>query len=645
MPPNKKSKARQTGLRPREAIWTTLPLSDDLKRCSPEQIILQFGEPVLTIDVGRLCFRRRDFAGRRRKKACMVDPETLSSERIELVRRLIEIAEVMQVKGMRPLTVRQNLVSFSGLVDWVDESHREDLLTEKGARDAVVGYFGYLNGSVASQTLAPGTAAGYQTGILAICRKLFPGSEWYADLELQTKSAPTNAGTIPPSELIQGRQLLLDRTLFTSFSAVALDFPAFPIAVPVPEYLHEPENVLWVFPVAPFFATIIEREKQAKLKRQQRVIDFAAGKIRDKAELLEKFGHRYKARTAVYNAKQRLKSANANRRHRSRLTLGLVAARAFLDMFCATTGMNWSDAVRLPWTGEYTVGAVRQHFRTIKHRAGGKEIEYDIEAIFLPHFKRYLKLREYLLSGVEWPYLFFMGEFKWFGKIKPRLYGHNSSTLLHFQIRLDPTLKPIGNKGWRAAATNHSVDTYGPEVTATRFQKSMRVVQRHYASGTPTQTIIELGGYFEQQEVALRDSRKGRGCQESAVGDCAQPGSPNSIVERPAVVPDCGEPAGCLFCDKYFLVPDERDVRKLFSFRFVINMTKSLSANVSHWSSVHGPILQRIERNIAAISNRSDAHKTLVERVKHEVETLGKLDEYWRSKLQMLNFLSGGALW
>jgi hypothetical protein len=499
---------------------------------------------------------------------------------------------------------------------------------------------------VSGGTLSPATAAGYQMGILTICKKMFPASDWYTGFVLYSKKAPENAGSLPPSELLQGRQLLLDRTIFDSFSAVALDFPAFPVSVPVPEYLREPGNVLWLFPTARLFASTNEREQLAHSKRQQHVIDYAAGKIRSKAEVLEKFARRGKAEAAILSAKGELERANASPRHRSRVKLGLIAARAFLDMFCATTGMNWSDAVRLPWTGEYTVGAVRQHFRTIKHRAAGKVIEYDIEAIFLPHFKRYLKLREHLLNGAEWPYMFFMADCNESGEIKPRLYGHNSSTLLHFQMRLDPTLTPIGNTGWRAAATNHSVDIYGPELTATRFQNSVDVLRRHYASGTPTKAIVELGGYFERlEEVVLRDSRKGRGYKENSVGDCAKPGSPNSSVERPAILPDCDEPAGCLYCDKYFLVADEKDVRKLVSFRFVINMTKSLSANDSHWSSVHGPILERIERNIAAISNASEAHKAMVERVKHEVEVLGKLDGYWRSKLQMLNFLSDGALW
>jgi hypothetical protein len=35
----------------------------------------------------------------------------------------------------------------------------------------------------------------------------------------------------------------------------------------------------------------------------------------------------------------------------------------------------------------------------------------------------------------------------------------------------------------------------------------------------------------------------------------------------------------------------------------------------------------------------------MVEKVLHEVEVLGKLDEFWLGKLTMLNFLSGDALW
>src|SRR4030066_186875 len=88
----------------------------------------------------------------------------------------------------------------------------------------------------------------------------------------------------------------------------------------------------------------------------------------------------------------------------------------------------------------------------------------------------------------------------------------------------------------------------------------------------------------------------------------------------PPIAPDCHQSEGCLFCDKYVVHADERDVRKLISCRTCIYRTAHLSTSDEYFQSLFGEVLRRIEIILVTSGGKSEDHRTQVERVRVEVE-------------------------
>src|SRR6185369_5914934 len=168
---------------------------------------------------------------------------------------------------------------------------------------------------------------------------------------------------------------------------------------------------------------------------------------------------------------------------------------------------------------------------------------------------------------------------------------------------------------------------------AISLQNSDETVRASYAAGSPVTQAEELSAFFQQLEkaaVLARGTVVDHGV-EIAVGDCASYGNPHQVKSAP-VQSDCKAPEGCLFCDKYKVHADEKDVRKLLSCRYCIQQTAHMVASEEHFQILFAPILTRIASLIEDIDQREPG---LASRIEQEVER-GELDPYWSSKLEML---------
>lgn len=105
----------------------------------------------------------------------------------------------------------------------------------------------------------------------------------------------------------------------------------------------------------------------------------------------------------------KLLDINNNNYSDKRFKLGSNALKAFYILFLSNTGMNDKTAATLEWSNDFNIEKERHKFRNIKYRAGNKPVEFQIQSKFLKDFKKYLLLRDYLLNGKEFEYLFFTG--------------------------------------------------------------------------------------------------------------------------------------------------------------------------------------------------------------------------------------------
>ena len=150
---------------------------------------------------------------------------------------------------------------------------------------------------------------------------------------------------------------------------------------------------------------------------------------------------------------------NEDKRHFNRLRAASTAAMAFLFLFVANTGMNTAPVLSLPWSQALAEsvarpGAERQGFRSVKYRAGGATVSFEVGIAFMPKLKKYLKLRAYLLEGSPGcDTLFFTSLLSGTNghKFLPVSEGSVKSIFKTLVKRFDPQLEYVSPKKWRAS--------------------------------------------------------------------------------------------------------------------------------------------------------------------------------------------------
>jgi hypothetical protein len=350
-------------------------------------------------------------------------------------------------------------------------------------------------------------------------------------------------------------------------------------------------------------------------------------------------GHRkWSAKQAIQCAQRALLIANADSNCGRRRQLAFLAHNAFVLLFLANVGMNMANIQQLSWGDSYAVGAERQGFRSIKWRAGGLNVSFEIQFEFLPKFKRYLELRKYLLGSTAHNRLF-LG-YRWGDGGRTILDSVHGNMLvgLYKSLRLiDENLPKVMSRKWRAGKSDWLLRGTDISTTADMLQTSEATVKKHYAAGSPTTATIELSNFFEQvADVASKNAVLAKGeivfnVKEGPVGKCIQFDTPKRVGSHAPVEPDCKNPEGCFFCDKHRVSPDEIDTRKLISCRYCIQKISS-SKEIELFFA---PILFQIQEILDEISRR-DGNDGMVERILHSVEDDGDLAPFWAEKLGLL---------
>lgn len=618
-----------------------LPLRKDTVIIRPESAILRFPNGKST-DFGALCFLRREATpkylheSRRQSEGRRVELNSFSADRAKQVKDLIiHISDDLAHSGRRVETVRDYTTRFVAFMFWADSNGYHDVLNcAEIARRVIQDYARNLRERVMTNTISINGAARQQNTVYGMLSRFLEVDNLTRGINLLRKNPATTVITAPPNQDSQSRVLALCESIFDGLASFALNAKPYPYALDVPEFLNYPRNTIWIFPTTSWFMP-----KYMLLKgmiKWSLGFNYNEGRVSTANELQAIGGHfsnKQNIHNAINKAKRQLLKANSDKNHIQRRHLGMIALNTFILLFLAQTGINWAQLVSIELASEYEISAKHQAFRTIKWRAGGKIVSFELPVSFMPRFKKFLDLRKYVLGENFCDSLFFTLGANGNGlPVKIRSSGPNN---IHQTLRrIDPDLPAIMPRQWRAAKSDWLIRNTDPSTTALILQNSEKTVLAHYAAGSETSQLEELSGFFNKlSETVLNSGQIIEGGTSSAVGYCSSYGAPNKTVEQPPVQLNCKGPEGCLFCEKFKVHTDEKDTRKLISCRYCLRQTAHLAGSHEDFTTTLAPIFKKIEDILAEISRRDEG---LVLRVSKEVEEDGELDPYWARKLEML---------
>jgi hypothetical protein len=627
----------------------SLPLIKNADISHPESLVLRITSQS-AVDIGAICYQVRGSMGSAGKQGCvgrskverLVNLISIDLSRGAVVRDLIKyLSERLEIKAVRPLTITWLAKHIIRFVDWTDKSGLPFPLRDVfSARNTIEQYVSYLREQVRLGILSNNSAANCQMGLIGFFQDFLPGADSITHgLNLLNFQKYNTKHTEPPSETDQAHVLVLARSLFEGLADLVLHNRPYPYALAIPENLGAKDNLMWVFPSRRWCMPPHQLKNREKMNGYKHwAYDYENGRVADVAEIqdhyvinLAKVRKAAPAESSIRNAKAKIAAANSNSQHGYRRNAAMTAHNAFLILFFAHTGMNMATVQQLEWENkEIAISAERQGFRTIKYRAKGRAVSFEIQPVFLPLFKKFLQIRDFLLNGQNFEFLFLAS-----GNHVKKLTPLNPTTLkscVEVLQRIDPAMPSIMSKQWRAGKSDWLLRHTDPATAAIVLQNSECTVLKAYAAGSASSHLDEMSSFFfKLEETVLAKGVEIEGGLDSALGVCNSYGQPQAVGPSPTRV-DCENLEGCLFCKHFRVHADEVDIRKLVSCRYFLQQTARLVKSEEYFLSVFSPILNRIDVLLTEIERRSDG---LVERIKIEVSE-GELDPYWSGKFEML---------
>jgi hypothetical protein len=624
----------------RPTVIYNLHLPEDAVFLRPESVILRF-ENRRTVDIGAICYLQRESGLARNQasegkcKGSKVDLDSFSQKRSKLVPAIIKhISDELMFSGKRPETVRDSVARFLAFMNWVDINGLHNALDSvEIARGVIQSYVRYLRERVLTNSISINGAARQQSAVASFIGRFLAVDNLTRDIRLLRVNQATKEITHPPSESAQARILTLCETLFDGLTTFLLANKPYPLALNVPSYLKYPMDIVWVFPTTQW---CIPRKKllAGKIYYGQGY-NFYEGRLSTLEEILatDRYADDSKGANGVFKrTKLQLHEANADIRHSQRKRLGLNALKTFFVLFLAQTGMSLAQVFSLPWSDQYEVSNTLQNFRTIKYRADSKVIFFELPLSFMPRFREYLELRRFILGAQTCDYLFFSMGLNGTGlpsKLENLEVGH----IYNMLRRLDPDIKDIKSRQWRAAKSDWLLRNTDPSTTALVLQNTEKTVLAHYAAGSETVQIEEVGSFLNKvSEMVIDKGQVVEGGVDRAVGYCSSYGAPKIVNGPTPIQPDCKVLEGCFFCEKYRVHADETDARKLISCRYFLQQTIQFAGS----DEVRTKLIYVIEKVEKTLSELSLKDKDLVIRITKEVHDDGEFDPYWARKLEML---------
>lgn len=330
---------------------------------------------------------------------------------------------------------------------------------------------------------------------------------------------------------------------------------------------------------------------------------------------------------------------------------------AALMSFIGASGANLQVALGASLDKfDYGLSEKNTRMAGVKSRAGGKTVYPEFAAKYLNIWKKWLDIREMWLashgssSDAAFPYLG-MGEV-----IKPLPSSLTDVTkpaasmfMRHYSV------KWITARNWRGFKSKLLGKASNNDVFAAAQMQghSVKTAITNYANRNLADAAKEISVALNAVYVSAIARCRNKAHIPISIVETTYPdqvtviGVCQSETELAPVIadgftlfapqPDCSIKETCLFCDKYAAHADEKDVRKLLSFSFLVN---ELSKTIPHaeWARRWPPYLHRVNEILEQMKSAQPGVVAIIDKITEEIE-YGELDEFWLDYYETLTHL------
>lgn len=603
--------------------YSATEIDDVIDKINPARCLLTLNDDV-SIALFKLCH----FAG-------SVEGQLLTN-RSETVREIIRSVAVAFYTGTQsPYTLKGIGNCFIGMVAWTDTNTQFDALADgESYRNALKAYIDHFNARFSRGECKEHTVATATANCMLVGTWSFDLTNQYM-LEhvkrVKRSTNPSMTSTEPPESSSIKESYGLNKRLFEELSSFLTN------RRPYPHQITLPKEKLWVLPTKSWGATeeiLLTLPPWGKSK----VWNYRTGQLYTAREAVAFSGASpekaiYRCQEAINREQRELVVSNIEYSN-PRITISQWAHDAYLSIFAAITNANESSVRNFTWDDSLVlrdcIFPSSARLRTIKYRANGLDVTFEVRANSIALFERYINFRRYMLRGREYKYLFMAISSR--DEIYQLPIGAIRRHYIRIKAQLYPNFKGVGYREWRANAGTVTFDVAGATTASQILQTSVQSVMRNYSKGTIEKWEKDLTAYFNAfaQEFTSYKSKR------IPIGRCNDDGNPENIDKNPAMRPDCTNFEGCLHCSKYSLHIDEEDIRKILSMQYVIFQTEHTAASKEKFDYAFKSTLKKIEWILTEVSNTSSSAKDLVDHLRIRVFDEEELTEYWQAKLDML---------
>ena len=618
-----------------------VPIGEDGGSFDISKAAIRFPGYVHPVDIGSWCYTERRRLGQNKCYGSIALKEVVTSsyrkKRCAAVSGFVDFIRHHLSLGKSQNSIRGFLGQFQIFICWCDDFQPEGLDGSPEFIEAVSGYTEYLIQRVRWSRLNRNTAATFQQVVMLVGRFLY--EDPYMDLFRSVRRIKRSLGAVVKTEVpgddVAGAAFKTYQEIFVQLAGFVLNHETFPKKIVLGK------DYFWFFPTAlPIAGPTTIGGKKAMGKRYI-CYNYIDGEIRSIKDVARLSTSRLPVSItqSVRRARRNIDKANEDYYHERRIFAATFAVQSFLMIFSASTGMNLGQILSIPWEEEYDFSRERLGFKGLKSRAGNKEVTFYLSSGIFPAFNLFLRLRaylsDYLGSMKESPFLFFnvvRGE--------ARAFGSDLSNHFHSRLRRCFGLDmEVSTRMWRAFKADWLLANVPFKTSVLLMQNSPATLLRHYADGSEQKSDKELGKFLSsyKAEIVISDSKKDA---PLSVGHCHSM-NPSPLFNA-SINPDCRKEEGCLFCDKYRVHLDEKDYRKLVSFRYVLEISRPLAKSDDHFAGSVSAVLERIDELLGLMASSSDDLKAAAGGIYRDVYECENLSGFWAAKLRLLDDLGVG---
>ena len=534
-------------------------------------------------------------------------PSTLSQERIQVVKLLLKYIHSLVEDGIRQFTISTRLSLFNRFFSFLNENNIPFTKQVPSVQNALVKYSEHLKHRIKIYNkelkigLCTSTASNYQVWLLSFC-SFYIHRERYQLLSAHHLIANNTKECIPTQPLPEETQIIEFNqytSIFRKFSSIVLEHETLP-------QVYELHNQsYWLISENRILHTSDNRLTKAKANSKEKTVN----------------------------------SAHSN----FRIFLAICACKSYFMHFLFLTGENDSCAARIILNEDYTLENSNLNFKTIKWRAKGVTVTFDIQSEFYEDFKTFLLIRKYLikLHNINHNKLFL-------NRVNYKLVP--PPTRGDFSVKIKSHISNIFKKN-NFSATSRKIrvskgiwirEKYGSTVSSYILQHSKKTSETNYTGISSAKSSEELTQYFDTITNQLLPPARVETESKTPSGSCIEQGTPSPIshaaIKKPSTI-DCSDLKSCLFCSKYKVHSDEVDIRKLISMKYIIVQSEHLATSIEHYNRIYKPSLAHIDELLKRIKAQGEKQAKLISNIHKQVFEEEILSKYWYRKLELLNEL------